>query len=411
MPRNPLFRSNYWTGSRCFRSVGPTQLPVWSCSLSSREESIRGKAENRLGGPRAKAGPDGGEVHMPVMLEEVLRVFEPVRDGNIIDATFGAGGYSRGLLEGGARVFAIDRDRNVKAFAGGLKRLYPDRFEFCEGKFSSMEEMVRARDFMPVDGVVMDIGVSSMQLDQAERGFSFMHDGPLDMRMGDGARSAADLVNVLGERELHDIIFAYGEERRARTIARAIVERRKSRPLVTTGQLAELVEQVLGRKPGQKHPATRTFQALRIAVNRELDELVEGLFGAERVLREGGWLGVVTFHSLEDRIVKRFFAAQKRSAAVSRHLPGPENDGGAWERISRPKKAGAGEIKRNPRARSATLRFARRSAQKPRQTSFSGLGVPLSKVGGTHGGSRTPGGSRANADGGGRPVSKVRGAA
>ncbi len=317
--------------------------------------------------------------HIPVMLEEVLQVFQPVIEGKIIDGTFGAGGYSRGLLELGATIIAIDRDETVQTYANDLKKKYSKTFEFRIGEFSSLDEIVEAENFSPVDGVVLDIGVSSMQLDKAERGFSFMREGPLDMRMGESGTSAADLVNSLGERELLDIIFAYGEEKRAKAIAKAIVAKRKDQPITSTGQLAKLIEEIIKTKPGQKHPATKTFQALRIAVNSEFDQLVKGLFSAEKILRDGGWLGVVTFHSLEDRIVKRFFDAQKNATSGSRHMPQAEIEAPCWRNISKPQKATSVEIARNPRARSATLRFAQRSGQNPRRINFAGLGVPLAK--------------------------------
>ena len=327
------------------------------------------------------AGDVNGDTraHVPVMLEEVLQVFNPVRKGNIVDGTFGAGGYSRGLLELGANIIAIDRDETVRVFADELKQVYPDKFKFEIGEFSSLDEIVAANDFFPVDGVVLDIGVSSMQLDMAERGFSFMREGPLDMRMGKGGASAADLVNSLDERELLDIIFAYGEEKRAKAIARAIVVKRKDQPIENTGQLVKLIEETIKTRSGRKHPATKTFQALRIAVNGEFEQLVRGLFGAEKVLRDGGWLGVVTFHSLEDRIVKRFFDGRKNAAFGSRHMPQEEIEGPRWKNISRPQKATRAEVARNPRARSATLRFAQRSGQNSRHIDFSGLGVPLSR--------------------------------
>ncbi|VAW25039.1 16S rRNA (cytosine(1402)-N(4))-methyltransferase [hydrothermal vent metagenome] len=351
----------------------------WSCALSSSEENRQTKTSSSSVDASVSEANQAAGSHIPVMLEEVLQVFQPVIEGNIVDGTFGAGGYSNGLLKLGANILAIDRDETVQTFANDLKKKHPKKFEFRIGEFSSLDEIAEDNDFLPVDGVVLDIGVSSMQLDQAERGFSFMREGPLDMRMGESATSAADLVNSLGERELLDIIFAYGEEKRAKAIAKAIVVARKDQPITSTGQLAKLIEEVIKTKPGQKHPATKTFQALRIAVNREFDQLVKGLFAAEKILRDGGWLGVVTFHSLEDRIVKRFFDAQKNATSGSRHMPQAAIEAPCWGNISKPQKATTAEIARNPRARSATLRFAQRSGQNPRRINFTGLGVPLAK--------------------------------
>ena len=311
--------------------------------------------------------------HVPVLLAEVLEALAPLEGARIVDGTFGAGGYSRALLGAGAQVVAIDRDPSVRRFAEGLEREFPGRFSFIPGRFSQLDELVKTR---PVDGVVLDIGVSSMQLDEPGRGFSFMRSGPLDMRMGAEGPSAADLVNDLDERALADLLFAYGEERKSRRIASAIVAGRASAPITTTSELAALIEKAIGRRPGDMHPATRSFQALRIAVNAEFDELVEALFAAERLLPEQGRLAVVTFHSLEDRIVKRFLDQEKTAPAASRHLPQAAAIERRWVEVARPRKAGPAETKRNPRARSATLRSARRSAAPARPVSSAGLGVP-----------------------------------
>ena len=317
--------------------------------------------------------PEAPEVpHIPVLLDEVLAALQPLEGARIVDGTFGAGGYSRALLNAGASVVAIDRDPSVAAFADALKSEFPNRFSFVAGAFSALDELAAA----PVDGVVLDIGVSSMQLDEPERGFSFMRDGPLDMRMGAEGDSAADLVNGLDETDLADLLYAYGEERKSRRIAHFIVAARAQTPIATTAELARLIESAIGRKPGDAHPATRSFQALRIAVNNELDELVEGLFAAERLLNEGGRLAVVTFHSLEDRIVKRFFDPEKGAPVQSRHLPRAEADDRRWIEVSKPRKAGPQETDRNPRARSATLRSAHRSSATPRTVTYTGLGVP-----------------------------------
>ncbi len=310
--------------------------------------------------------------HVPVLLAEVLEALAPLPEARIIDGTFGAGGYSRALLEAGASVTAIDRDPNVRPFAERLAAEFPSRFNFVAGTFAELDQLAGG----PVDGVVLDIGVSSMQLDEPDRGFSFMRDGPLDMRMEAEGDTAADLVNGLEETELANLLFAYGEERKSRRIAHSIVAARATQPIRTTAELARLIEKAIGRKPGDPHPATRSFQALRIAVNDEFGQLVEGLFASERLLTEGGRLAVVTFHSLEDRIVKRFFEPQKGGPAQSRHLPERAAETLRWTHIAKAVKAGSAELGRNPRARSATLRAARRSAAPARQRNDAGLGVP-----------------------------------
>ncbi len=316
----------------------------------------------------------GARPHVPVLLDEVLTALAPLKGARFIDGTFGAGGYSRALLEAGAEVIAIDRDPHVADFAAALARTFPETFRFRPGRFAALNTLAEGR----ADGVVLDIGVSSMQLDEARRGFSFLRDGPLDMRMSGEGQSAADLVNTLDERALSDLLFGFGEERQARRIAGAIVAARAEAPITTTGALAGLIEKTLGRKKGDIHPATRSFQALRIAVNAELDELVEGLFAAERLLDEAGRLAVVTFHSLEDRIVKRFLAPD---AGSSRHLPAAAAAAPRWHKVARPVRAGAAETGANPRARSATLRAAIRSASPARPVSMKGLGVPFSLKG------------------------------
>ncbi|WP_417310942.1 16S rRNA (cytosine(1402)-N(4))-methyltransferase RsmH [Devosia sp.] len=313
--------------------------------------------------------------HVPVLLDEVLDALAPLESARILDGTFGAGGYSRALLEAGAEVIAIDRDPSVAPFVAALKADFPDRFTFVSGTFANLDELSDG----PVDGIVLDIGVSSMQLDQAERGFSFMRDGPLDMRMSSEGPSAADLVNTLDEAELADLLFAFGEEKKSRRIAHGIVTARSTQPIGTTLELARLIEKTIGRKPGDNHPATRSFQALRIAVNAEFDELVEALFASERLLSEGGRLAVVTFHSLEDRIVKRFLAPEKSAPQQSRHLPSAEQIVSPWASVAKSRKAGASETSRNVRARSATLRAACRGTAPARELSFAGLGVPRSR--------------------------------
>ena len=300
--------------------------------------------------------------HIPVLMDEAVAALAIAPGETHVDGTFGAGGYSQAMLDkGAARVFAFDRDpqaieagEDLRAASGGRLTLVPERF-------SRMRQALRDRGVEAVDGVTLDIGVSSMQLDQGERGFSFLRDGDLDMRMTPEGRSAADIVNEADEAELADILFLYGEEKKSRRVARAIVA---ARPLTRTGELADVVRKALGHHAGmKKDPATRTFQALRIAVNDELSELEEGLEAAEQVLRPGGRLAVVTFHSLEDRIVKRFLKARGGlTGSGSRHLPlsnaGPEP---SFSDVAKPVRPGEAEVASNPRARSATLRAARRT--------------------------------------------------
>ncbi len=315
-------------------------------------------------------------LHEPVMLAEVLSVLEPGRGGTFLDGTFGAGGYSVGLLEAGAgRVIALDRDPEAVARGREWAPAFEGRLEIVEGRFGDLAELVDG----PLDGAVFDIGVSSMQIDEARRGFSFMKDGPLDMRMGSEGPSAAEIVNRAEEAALADIFFLYGEERASRRIARAIVAARADAPIETTRALAALVERCLPRpKPGWPHPATRVFQALRIAVNDELGELARGLSAAESLLAEGGILAVVSFHSLEDRIVKRFLRLRGGAApGGSRHAPAAAGAAPAFEIITRKAlEPGAAELARNPRARSAKLRAARRTGAPAGAVSATALGLP-----------------------------------
>lgn len=319
----------------------------------------------------------GSAPHIPVLIGAILDHVRPVT-GTWIDGTFGAGGYTLALLEAGAdRVIAIDRDplafELAEPWAGG----YGDRLRMEETTFSRMDAVADG-----VDGVVLDLGVSSMQLDRAERGFSFQKDGPLDMRMSQSGRSAADLVNEMAEADLADILFRYGEERASRRIARAIARERAGAPITTTLRLAGIIESCLPRaKPGQSHPATRSFQALRIAVNAEYRELTEGLMAAERVLRPGGWLAVVTFHSVEDRIVKRFLAERSgRAQSVSRYAPMPEAETPGFELVTRKAVAASPEeVTANPRARSALLRVGRRTDAPARKVDPAALGRPMLK--------------------------------
>jgi 16S rRNA (cytosine1402-N4)-methyltransferase len=297
--------------------------------------------------------------HIPVLLNEVLGALELGPDDTVVDGTFGAGGYSRAFLTTGAKVVAFDRDPTVRRYAAGFPE---DRFRLVEARFSEMDAVLGEGH---ADGVALDLGVSSMQLDQADRGFSFMADGPLDMRMGDRGPTAAELVNTADPAELARIIFVYGEERESRRIARAIARRREEQPFTRTLELAEFVEKALGGRRGAKiHPATRTFQALRIAVNEELSELEAGLSAAERVLKAGGRLCVVTFHSLEDRIVKAFLQVRAgRTPAGSRHAPPVEREVEPSFRMifNGARAPSEAEAAANPRARSAKLRAAVRT--------------------------------------------------
>ncbi|QPH53009.1 16S rRNA (cytosine(1402)-N(4))-methyltransferase RsmH [Pontivivens ytuae] len=315
--------------------------------------------------------------HIPVLLGEVLEAASPV-EGVWLDGTLGAGGYTRALLDAGAeRVLGVDRDPRAEAEVARWADAYGARFTFLAGTFGRLDALARAAGVEALDGVVLDIGVSSMQIDEAARGFSFQKDGPLDMRMSGEGESAADIVNGASEAHLADLIFQYGEERASRRIAKAIVA---ARPIPdSTLALAEIVASVLPKqKPGQPHPATRTFQALRIAVNEELAELVRGLLAAEEMLVEGGKLVVVTFHSLEDRIVKRFLAERSgRAGGGNRYQPAEEAAAPSFEPITkRAVTAGPAELEANPRARSAKLRAARRTSAPAHPAKVTGLGLP-----------------------------------
>jgi 16S rRNA (cytosine1402-N4)-methyltransferase len=300
--------------------------------------------------------------HIPVLLDEVIHALAITPGSDVVDGTFGAGGYSRAILAAGARVHAFDRDPDAAAAGADLAVRSGGALHFYSACFSEMDKKLAEAGVDKVDAVVLDIGVSSMQLDQAERGFSFQKDGPLDMRMSQSGETAADFVNAADEAEIADIIYLYGEEPKSRRIARAIVA---ARPIKTTARLAEIVRKSLGHRPGApKDPSTRTFQALRIHINNELDELTAGLEAAERLLKPGGRLAVVSFHSLEDRIVKHFLRERSGSiASASRHLPMMK--AANTPTFAKPAKAirpGAAELVTNPRARSSTLRSAIRTS-------------------------------------------------
>ncbi len=332
-------------------------------------------------GERDKALAAGGpDRHVPVLLREVLEWLDPQPGDVIIDGTFGAGGYSRAILERGATVIGIDRDPDAIAGGQALAGESGGRLILVPGQFAGLEVHARASGFEGVDGVVLDLGVSSMQLDEAERGFSFLRDGPLDMRMEQAGPSAADVVNELPVRDLIRIIGLLGEEKRATTVAHAIDNARKEKPLTRTLELANLIEKVLGRSPkkAQIHPATRTFQALRIYVNGELHQAAEALGAAERILKPGGRLVLVSFHSLEDRIVKRFFQDRTRTrGGGSRHMPEEEVPPATFELLTRKAvEAASGETGANPRARSAKLRAGRRTDAPARELDIHGAGVP-----------------------------------
>lgn len=318
-----------------------------------------------------------GGPHIPVLIDAILSHCAPIT-GHWLDGTFGAGGYTKRLLEAGAeKVTGVDRDPLVFELAAGWTRDYGDRLALVQGVFSRLDEYADN-----LDGVVLDLGVSSMQLDLAERGFSFMKDGPLDMRMSQEGPSAADLVAELSETQLADVLYVYGEERASRRIAKSILKARAQAPITTTLQLAEIVESCLPRaKPGQSHPATRSFQALRIAVNAEYDELYQGLLAAERALKPDGKLAVVTFHSIEDRMVKRFFQHRAgKTGRANRWAPEEVEVPAQFTLVTR-KAVGpdADELSANPRSRSAMLRVAQRTDAAAVPITPRDLGMPQLK--------------------------------
>jgi 16S rRNA (cytosine1402-N4)-methyltransferase len=303
--------------------------------------------------------------HVPVLLGEALSALALKSGGRYLDGTFGAGGHTKAILgaERALKLLAIDRDPDALQRGSALVKSARGRLTLVEGRFGDLERLARRNEFTPLDGIVLDIGVSSMQVDEAARGFSFRLDGPLDMRMDGKGESAADIVNSASETRLADIIFHYGEERRARGVAHAIIEARRKSKITTTRQLADVVARIVRAEPRAPHPATRTFQALRIAVNDELGELARALHAAERALAPGGRLVVITFHSLEDRIVKQFLARRsRRGESGSRHRPEGAGEEATFTLVSRgPVLPSESEIAANPRARSAKLRSAERT--------------------------------------------------
>lgn len=333
-----------------------------------------------LGGKKDFLDAGGPERHVPVLLDEVLEWLAPQEGDVIVDGTFGAGGYSRKLLETGATVVGIDRDPDAIAGGQALVNESDGRLILVPGQFADLETHARNSGFDAVDGVVLDLGVSSMQLDEADRGFSFLRDGPLDMRMEQAGPSAADVVNELPVRDLIRIIGLLGEEKRATSVAHAIDNARKEKPFTRTLELANLIEKVLGRSPkkAQIHPATRTFQALRIYVNGELHQAAKALGAAESILKPGGRLVLVSFHSLEDRIVKRFFQDRtKTRGGGSRHMPEEEVPPATFEILTRKAvEARDTETDANPRARSAKLRAGRRTGAPARELDIHKAGVP-----------------------------------
>jgi 16S rRNA (cytosine1402-N4)-methyltransferase len=307
--------------------------------------------------------PAAAPRHISVLRREVIAWLKPREGETYVDATFGAGGYSRAILDiNGTRVIGIDRDRT--AILGGFELVDRSngRLTLVEDRFSNLAQVCAAQGVTSVDGVVMDIGVSSMQLDEAARGFSFRADGPLDMRMGQQGPTAADVIARASEADLANIIYIFGEERHSRAVARAIIAARKEAPITTTRVLADLVARIVRAKPGDIHPATRTFQALRIFANQELDELIQALSAAEEVLKPGGRLVVVSFHSLEDRIVKNFLNDRAKAGGGSRHQPEVAQRPPSFTILTkRPVTADEEEVAANPRARSAKLRAGERT--------------------------------------------------
>lgn len=302
--------------------------------------------------------------HIPVLLNEVVESIAPKDGGVYVDGTFGAGGYTRAVLDAAdCTVYAIDRDPDAIREGQKLVDAYKGRLHLLHGTFGEMAELVRGEGVDFVDGVMLDIGVSSMQIDRAERGFSFQKDGALDMRMSQNGLSAADVLNTFGEREIADIIYKYGEERFSRRIAAAVVEQRKTAPFKTTLEFADLIRRTVPHKREDIDPATRSFQALRIYVNDELGQLESGLSAAHNLLKAGGRMAIVSFHSLEDRIVKTFMQEKSgKTANPSRYMPVVEKQAATLKTITKkPILPTESETKFNPRARSARLRVAEKT--------------------------------------------------
>jgi len=311
-----------------------------------------------------ETGPAGGPArHLPVMLREVVSSLKPKDGGKYIDATFGAGGHSRALLEtANCTVLGFDRDPRTVAQSSLIVSEYRGRLTVVEANFSELFEIAPRHGFGEADGILFDFGVSSMQLDEAGRGFSFRHDGPLDMRMSARGLSALDVVNRYPEKDIARIVSVLGEEKKAKFVARAIVEARNEREIMRTSELAEIVRRSIHSKPGDIDPATRTFQALRIYVNDELREIEAGLLAAEKLLKAGGMLAAISFHSLEDRLVKTFITSRSQAPARSRHAPEVKVTPPSFKAVGRkPLVAAEEEVKLNPRARSAKLRVAERT--------------------------------------------------
>src|SRR5262249_50263393 len=389
---------NYRDGGICWSRQQVPDLGARPFPKRAREGHRRGASQQRAEFPgsaarRARstgmtAGGDGSAVaggpalHIPVLGRAAVEFLQPRRGGVYIDSTCGAGGYTRVILAAAdCKVIGIDRDQTAIALGADLVEQFQGRLTLIEDRFSNLEAVAREAGFDAVDGVVLDLGVSSMQLDSADRGFSFRFDGPLHMRMSGAGAYAADLVNSASEHDLADIIFTWGEERHSRAVARAIVKARQEAPLATTRALAETVGSVVRSRPNEIHPATRTFQALRIYVNDELGELAAALQAAERIIKAGGRLVAVSFHSLEDRIVKVFLADRAQTRAGSRHAPEVTRAAPTFRTLTkRPIVADEDEIARNPRARSAKLRAAERTEGAARAGLPSGLVPSLPSV-------------------------------
>lgn len=314
--------------------------------------------------------------HKPVLLREAVDALAPADGGRYLDGTFGAGGHTRAILEeADCKVLGLDRDRSAITGGTDLVEDFEGRLVLAESRFSELDKAAQDLGFTPLSGVLFDLGVSSMQIDQAERGFSFRHDGPLDMRMGVNDVSAADIVNEWSEADLSRAISVLGEEKKARFVARAIVDARKEKPIRRTGELAGIVRASIHGKKGDIDPATRSFQALRMLVNEELQEVAAGLMAAERALKPGGRLAVISFHSLEDRLVKMFFASRGPAAAPSRHQPETDALPATFKTLTKkPVVPSERETGENPRARSAKLRVGERTSEKARNDDpFGGL--------------------------------------